>query len=200
MTLKLNKSELGGNPRVVVATPDIKAFKIKDNYDCILLACDGIFDKMTNKECIDTIWQTVRKTQGNIHKVAGECVEMILKTSVANRTIDNITVVLVCFRNLRKALGKKLQLHGTEKQSKEEFSENFDLTDADLDPESDYLIQKDLITKVTEVNEEGESSSDDQGEQQKGISRKKEVLSSHETRRRNESDYSHSDVQSLHPK
>ena len=46
------------------------------------------------------------KTQGNIHKVAGECVEMILKTSVANRTIDNITAVIVCFKNLRKALSK----------------------------------------------------------------------------------------------
>lgn len=70
--IEAKKVELGGNPNVVVATPDIKAFKIKDSHDCILLGCDGIFDKMSNKDCIDTIWQTVRKTQGNIHKVAGE--------------------------------------------------------------------------------------------------------------------------------
>lgn len=29
----------GGNPHVVVATPDIKQFKIKPNYDFIVLGC-----------------------------------------------------------------------------------------------------------------------------------------------------------------
>ena len=38
------------------------------------------------------------------------------------------------------------------------------MTSADLDPEWDYIIQKDMITKVTEVNEEGESSTDNQEE------------------------------------
>lgn len=102
--MKLNKVKLGGNPNVVIAVPDIVEFKIKDNYDYILLACDGIFDKMTNKEWNDTIWNTVRKTSGNIHKVAGECVEMVLKTSIAKRTIDNITVVIVCLRNIKRSL------------------------------------------------------------------------------------------------
>ena len=60
---------------------------------------------MTNKECNDVIWRAVRKTTGNVHKVVGECVEMVLKTSVAKRTIDNITAVIVSFKNLRKALG-----------------------------------------------------------------------------------------------
>lgn len=70
--IEAKKPQLGGNPNVVIATPDVKAFKIKDNHDFILLACDGIFDKMTNKECVDTVWRTVRRTQGNIHKVVGE--------------------------------------------------------------------------------------------------------------------------------
>ena len=104
--IEAKKPELGGNPNVVIAIPDIKMFKVKDSHDWIILAWDGIFDKMTNKDWVDTVWQTVRKTQGNIHKVTGECVEMILKTSVANRTIDNITVVMVTFKNLRKALSK----------------------------------------------------------------------------------------------
>lgn len=162
--IEAKKPELGGNPNVVIAVPDIKMFKVRDSYDWIILAWDGIFDKMSNKDCVDTVWQTVRKTQGNIHKVTGEWVEMILKTSVANRTIDNITVVMVTFKNLRKALSKKLQLHGNNSGSHEELKDNFDLTSADLDPEWDYIIQKDMITKVTEVNEEGESSTDNQEE------------------------------------
>lgn len=102
--IEAKKSQLGGNPNVVIAVPDIVEFKIKNNYDYIMLGWDGIFDKMTNKECNDTIWNTVRKTSGNIHKVAGECVEMVLKTSVAKRTIDNITVVIVLLRNIKRSL------------------------------------------------------------------------------------------------
>lgn len=60
---------------------------------------------------------------------------MILKTSVANRTIDNITVVMVTFKNLRKALSKKLQLHGNNSSNHEELKDNYDLSSADLDPE-----------------------------------------------------------------
>lgn len=48
--IEAKKISLGGNPNVVIAIPDVVEFKIKDNYDYILLACDGIFDKMTNKE------------------------------------------------------------------------------------------------------------------------------------------------------
>ena len=48
----------GGNPNVIVAEPDIKAFKIKDEYDYILLGCDGIFDKLSNRDLIDQIWTT----------------------------------------------------------------------------------------------------------------------------------------------
>lgn len=39
----------GGNPNCVVATPDIKCFKIKSNYDFIILGCDGVFEKLDNK-------------------------------------------------------------------------------------------------------------------------------------------------------
>ncbi len=39
--------KFGGNPRVIIAEPEIKAFKIKDNYDFILLACKFI---VTNSE------------------------------------------------------------------------------------------------------------------------------------------------------
>jgi protein phosphatase 2C family protein 2/3 len=41
-------TKLGGNPNVVVPTPDIKCFKIRNNYDFIILCCDGVFEKMSN--------------------------------------------------------------------------------------------------------------------------------------------------------
>jgi len=44
--------EMGGNPKVLIATPEIKSFKIKKDYDFIALGCDGIFDKLSSKEVI----------------------------------------------------------------------------------------------------------------------------------------------------
>lgn len=38
----------GGIPGVVIATPEIRSFKIQDNYDFIVLGCDGIFEKIEN--------------------------------------------------------------------------------------------------------------------------------------------------------
>jgi protein phosphatase 2C family protein 2/3 len=50
-----------GNPKVVIAEPDITAFKIRNNYDFIAIACDGIFDKLSNKDAIHLVWQSVRQ-------------------------------------------------------------------------------------------------------------------------------------------
>ena len=61
--------KFGGNPNVVVATPDIKAFKIKPNHDFILLGCDGIFDKLTNKYVMNCAWYSACQDPAeNVHK------------------------------------------------------------------------------------------------------------------------------------
>lgn len=55
--IEAKKPKYGGNPKVIVADPEIKAFKVQPNYDFILLACkldcltsvgDGVFDKLSN--------------------------------------------------------------------------------------------------------------------------------------------------------
>jgi protein phosphatase 2C family protein 2/3 len=42
----------GGNPAVVVPTPDIISFKIKPNHDFIVLGCDGVFEKQSNTQIV----------------------------------------------------------------------------------------------------------------------------------------------------
>ena len=49
----------GGNPNVLIAEPEIKAFRIKKDHDFIILACDGIFDKLTSREVIKLVWEKV---------------------------------------------------------------------------------------------------------------------------------------------
>lgn len=46
-------SKYGGNPNVVVAIPDIKSFSIRKDHDFIILGCDGIFDKLSNRDVIN---------------------------------------------------------------------------------------------------------------------------------------------------
>lgn len=48
-----------GNPKVVVADPDVTAFEIKGNHDFIVIGCDGIFDKLSSKDAIHIAWQKV---------------------------------------------------------------------------------------------------------------------------------------------
>lgn len=43
---------------VIIADPDIKQFRIQRDYDFIFMGCDGIFDKLSNKDIIDLVWQT----------------------------------------------------------------------------------------------------------------------------------------------
>jgi protein phosphatase PTC2/3 len=45
-------TRFGGNPNCVICKPDVKEINIGENDDFILLGCDGIFDKMKNKEII----------------------------------------------------------------------------------------------------------------------------------------------------
>jgi len=47
----------GGNPRVVSATPDITNVRIDlQKHDFIVIASDGIFDRMTSEEVISLVW------------------------------------------------------------------------------------------------------------------------------------------------
>ena len=50
-------TDRGGNPNVLIAEPEIKAFRIKKEHDFIVLACDGIYDKLSSREVIKLVWQ-----------------------------------------------------------------------------------------------------------------------------------------------
>ena len=101
----------GGNKRVIVADPEIRVFDVVDDMDYVILACDGIFDKLTNKEVIQTVWEGVMENGiKDPHRQWGIAVDRILRTSVAKKTMDNITVVFVAFKNFEKWLKGKPQM------------------------------------------------------------------------------------------
>lgn len=52
--------QFGGKPGVVIAEPEIKHFKIFSYYDFIIMGCDGIFDQLTNRDIINTVWSKAK--------------------------------------------------------------------------------------------------------------------------------------------
>ena len=67
---------------------------------------------MNNKDVITAAWDAARRTfkqaTQSIHQICGQSIELILKASVASRTLDNITGVLISFKNFRKTLKNEL--------------------------------------------------------------------------------------------
>jgi protein phosphatase 2C family protein 2/3 len=56
--IEAKRVRFGGNPNVVTAEPEIRVIKIQDNFDFLMIGCDGIFDRLSNKEVIGTIWES----------------------------------------------------------------------------------------------------------------------------------------------
>ena len=75
--------------------------------DFLLLGCDGIFDKISNAEVVKQAWIASKKNfhskEQPIHQICGYVVEQAMKASVAYKTLDNITVVMLAFKNFKKA-------------------------------------------------------------------------------------------------
>ena len=94
-------TEFGGNPLVLLSVPDIKVFKLHPEYDFIVLASDGIFDKLSNREVTNQVIQNIEKHQGNdIHRLCEIGVEAIILAALSKKTKDNITVVMIALDGL----------------------------------------------------------------------------------------------------
>jgi protein phosphatase 2C family protein 2/3 len=82
----------GGNMNVVKAEPEIRQFQIHKNHDFIMLASDGVFDKMSNEDISKCVWESCDKNkwQANpnyrpaqsVHQQCGLAVESVLKNSL----------------------------------------------------------------------------------------------------------------------
>lgn len=50
----------GGKPGVVSGEPEISQFTIDESTnDCIILGCDGVFDRLTSINVVDSAWSSM---------------------------------------------------------------------------------------------------------------------------------------------
>ncbi len=97
--------QYGGNPNVVIATPEIKSFKIMDTHDFVVMCSDGIFDKLSNKDVVQCVWNGVRDERASkVHQQCGVGVDTILKNALFRRSLDNVTSLIIGFSHLKKMM------------------------------------------------------------------------------------------------
>jgi len=83
---------------------------------------DGIFDRLTNKEAMKGLWETTSLHKyKNVHEFSARAIENLMKEALMHKTLDNITSVMIGFKNLKNALFAKNKNDG-----KENFQSNVD--------------------------------------------------------------------------
>jgi serine/threonine protein phosphatase PrpC len=92
---------------------------VNKDLDFLILASDGVFDKMENEEVIETCWRGLEKSvvrgSDSLEETLQAGVQEIMSTSLAKKTQDNISVVMVSFKSLPH-LQKILQKQESGKQ------------------------------------------------------------------------------------
>lgn len=94
---------LGGLPGVVIAEPEIKSFRLSQKFDFILMASDGVFDRLSNSDVIQTAWRAFNASSRTFHGACGESVKKVLEEALNRHSLDNVTAVLIAFNSLREA-------------------------------------------------------------------------------------------------
>ena len=104
-------TNFGGNPKVVISEPDIYCFDLnEDDIDFLILGCDGIYDQLTSKEVLQCAWMMIEKNKKltdendniDIYNTCANIVDFILKMSMARKSLDNVTCLIVTFKDLLK--------------------------------------------------------------------------------------------------
>ena len=96
-----SKDELfGGKKGVVVSLPDINEFDLNEDYNFIVIGCDGIFDVLSNYEIIDCIKMVLEINKGKnkkINELCGDFASMIIKSALIKESFDNVSCIVLVF-------------------------------------------------------------------------------------------------------
>ena len=95
----------------MVCDPEIMYMKNGGvEVDFIVLGSDGIFDKLTTNEICQLVWTVIKENQNDLntslHQICGKCSDEILRFAAKEKTMDNISIVMIAFKKLQEYLEK----------------------------------------------------------------------------------------------
>jgi len=164
--------KLGGNPYVVVAEPEIKSYKITKDWDFLVLASDGVYDKMENLDVAHSVWGSMAIKETDVHKQSAVAVETLMKESLIQKTMDNITVVMVSFAGFERASfgaeSPQEELHSSQLLQKSMLN-NSSLNHSDKSAYSPYTPPMTQKNALTSYERQILASSKDKRDTHKGV-------------------------------
>ena len=99
--VEAKNESLGGMKNVVVALPDITEIELDEDFNFIVLGCDGIFDVLSNEEILECVKIVLKEKEIkdfkniNMSQLCGDIAEMIVKSSLAKDSFDNVSCIVV---------------------------------------------------------------------------------------------------------
>ena len=99
--VEAKNESLGGMKNVVVALPDITEIELDEEFNFIVLGCDGIFDVLSNEEILECVKIVLKEKEikdfknVNMSQLCGDIAEMIIKSSLAKDSFDNVSCIVV---------------------------------------------------------------------------------------------------------
>ena len=100
--IEAKNEKFGGNKNVVVALPDITEIELNEEFNLIVLGCDGIFDVLSNEEILECVKIVLKEKnikeindEVNISELCGDFAEMIIKSSLAKDSFDNVSCIVI---------------------------------------------------------------------------------------------------------
>ena len=94
------------NAGVIIHTPDIKSFRLTEDFDFIVLASDGIYDKLNDKDVTEYIWKAFER-ENNCKDRICSAVEDVMKYALIRGSEDNVSVILICFKGIQANLDER---------------------------------------------------------------------------------------------
>ena len=92
-------TELPHTEQMVVATPDITDFELQDGDEFLILACDGIWDVLSNQEAVDFVRKRIKQGQA-LKSICEAMCDFCLAPDLKGmcRGADNMSVIIVLFK------------------------------------------------------------------------------------------------------
>ena len=101
--IEAKETKFGGIPGVVLALPDITEVELDNEFNFMVIGCDGIFDVLSNEEILECIKIVLKEKnvqeikEDDVHELCGDFAAMIVKSAIAKDSSDNVSCIVVAF-------------------------------------------------------------------------------------------------------
>jgi protein phosphatase PTC2/3 len=94
----------GGN--ILIVDPEVKSFRLTEDFDFMVIGSDGIFDKVSDRELVEGVWNSFGKKQ-RVQEKAAEAVEDVMRTAFYKGSQDNVSAILMIFKGMKEVFEGK---------------------------------------------------------------------------------------------